>query len=66
MADRTSAEIFGIIFDLLSNPTLSKQEIAQQLLEMTLNYDFSFYQMGVHDEVWAALNIDVSQYKEDD
>lgn len=46
MADRTSARLFGKIFDLLAkNPTDEHKEIAKEIYAETIDYDFSNYQM---------------------
>lgn len=46
MADRTSASVFGKIFDLLAeNPTEEHKRIAQEIWPMRGEYDFSDYQM---------------------
>lgn len=46
MADRTSASLFGKIFDLLAkNPTEENKAIATEIYPMRNEYDFSDYQM---------------------
>ena len=46
MADRTSAGLFGKIFQLLAvNPTDEHKQIASEIFDMTGEYDFSNYQM---------------------
>lgn len=46
MADRTSAELFGMMFEkLASNPTDEHKVWALELFERTKNYDFNEYQM---------------------
>lgn len=46
MADRTSAGLFGKIFDLLAkNPTEENKSIAAEIYPMRSGYDFSDYQM---------------------
>lgn len=46
MADRTSASLFGKIFDLLAkNPTEENKAIAAEIYPMRNGFDFSDYQM---------------------
>ena len=46
MADRTSAEIFGRIFNLLAtDPSDQNQQLARQIMQISREYDFSPYQM---------------------
>lgn len=46
MADRTSARLFGKIFDLLAkNPTEEHKAIAKEIYAETIDYDFRNYQM---------------------
>ena len=46
MADRTSASLFGKIFDLLAkNPTEENKSIAAEIYQMRNGNDFSNYQM---------------------
>jgi hypothetical protein len=57
MADRTSARLFGKIFELLAkNPTDEHKAIAKEIFAETANYDFSNYQMDV-DNSLIALGI---------
>lgn len=50
MADRTSAALFGSIFEYLAkNPDARAQEFARDLWAKTGGYDFSEYQMGCDD-----------------
>jgi hypothetical protein len=50
MADRTSAGLFGMIFELLAkNPTDEHKEIAKEILGKAGDYDFSNYQMDADD-----------------
>jgi hypothetical protein len=50
MADRTSAEIFGKIFELLAeNPTDEHKEMAAKIYPMAGNYDFAPYQMDADE-----------------
>ena len=56
MADRTSAEIFGNIFNLLAeNPTDENKLLAQRIYKMII-YDFSDCQMYA-DEAGLILGI---------
>ena len=56
MADRTSAEIFGNIFDLLAeNPTEGNKILAYRIYDMNV-YDFSDCQMGA-DKSCLVLGI---------
>ena len=50
MADRTSAGLFGKVFNLLAkNPTSEHKEIAKEIFAEVGNYDFSNYQMYADD-----------------
>lgn len=52
MADRTSAEIFGSIFEMLSeNPDERNKGIAKRIWSMIDAYDFNAYQMYVDDSL---------------
>lgn len=69
MADRTSAEVFGIIFELLAeNPTDEHKAIAKRIYKYTRNYDFNDYQMDV-DESLIKLGLAIKaidpEYPED-
>ncbi|WP_126654107.1 hypothetical protein [Chryseobacterium aureum] len=69
MADRTSAEIFGIIFEkLASKPTEDNKELAKELFEKCSDYDFSYSQMEIDDSLiilgLAKIGID-ERYPED-
>lgn len=57
MADRTSARLFGKIFELLAkNPTEEHKAIAKEIFAETGGYDFSNYQMDA-DEPLIALGL---------
>jgi hypothetical protein len=57
MADRTSAALFGKIFDLLAeNPTDEHKAIARKIAPETREYDFNAYQMGC-DKSLIALGL---------
>lgn len=58
MADRTSAKIFGMIFEMLSNnPTKEHKEMAKEVYYRIVGtYDFSDYQMFA-DGACLALGI---------
>jgi hypothetical protein len=57
MADRTSASIFGQIFDLLAkNPTDEHKEMAKQIWPLRREYDFNDYQMDC-DEALVKLDL---------
>lgn len=46
MADRTSAEVFGLVFEMLAKkPTDENKEMARQLWKKTDGYDFGPSQM---------------------
>ena len=45
MADRTSASLFGKIFDLLAKNPKENKAIAAEIYPMRKGYDFSDYQM---------------------
>jgi hypothetical protein len=50
MADRTSAGLFGKIFELLAkNPTDEHKTIAKEIFAYTRDYDFNNYQMYADD-----------------
>jgi hypothetical protein len=50
MADRTSAGIFGTLFELLAkNPTEENKAIAREMYPHTFGYDFSLCQMGAEE-----------------
>jgi hypothetical protein len=52
MADRTSASLFGRIFNLLAvNPTEENKHIARQIWPLRKEYDFNDYQMYCDDEL---------------
>jgi hypothetical protein len=56
MADRTSAEIFAAIFEVLATelPEGEKRtQLADRFWAMSRNYDFSDYQMGCDDALIA-------------
>ena len=63
MADRTSAQIFGEIFELLAdykaaNPTPSSFSVlVEDVLSLTNGYDFSQWDMDC-DEALKSLSID--------
>lgn len=55
MADRTSAAIFGKVFELIAvNITDETKNIAEELYKETYSYDFSQYQMKA-DEALIKL-----------
>ena len=57
MADRTSAEVFGFIFEKLSdNPTDENKKLADEIFAKTMQYDFSHYQMYA-DEALQKLGL---------
>lgn len=57
MADRTSAELFGILFDVLAqNPDKESKALAREFFELAEGYDFSYSQMGV-DEALITLGL---------
>jgi hypothetical protein len=49
MADRTSAALFGRMFEFLADPTADRQALANQLWRETGEYDFNAYQMYCDD-----------------
>lgn len=60
MADRTSAELFGMFFDELAklkDERLSADEyvqrVSRKLYKLTFNYDFNQYQMDADDALVA-------------
>lgn len=57
MSDRTSAEIFAIIFEeLAKNPTEEHKAIARKIWPKRTQYDFSDYQMYC-DEALVKLGL---------
>lgn len=59
MADRTSAEIFGQIFELLAgDKPLDRRAFARQVWDMGLNYDFHWAQMGCNE---ALIKLDLAR-----
>lgn len=57
MADRTSGEIFGMMFEMLAkDPTDDHKKMAKKLWPKRLQYDFSNYQMGC-DEALIVLGL---------
>jgi hypothetical protein len=65
MADRTSAELFGNIFEYIAGHTkMDVEDFIVWLWKQQHNYDFSPYQMGCDD---ALLELGLAKYiKEDD
>lgn len=54
MSDRSSAEIFGVMFELLAkNPTEENKKMAKKMWSYTFAYDFNFCQMGVEEALFA-------------
>ncbi|HPO92897.1 MAG TPA: hypothetical protein PL072_05440 [Phycisphaerales bacterium] len=50
MADRTSAGLFGMFFNVLAkNPTEEHRQMALEVYRETRNYDFNDYQMYCDD-----------------
>ena len=73
MADRTSAEIFGTIFDYLAAAKpISKDELVAYLWKATWDYDFNYCQMGCDDALmalglaWECDGCGNTLYKDDD
>lgn len=69
MADRTSAALFGKIFELLAkNPTDENKKIALEIWPFRSEYDFNEYQMDADDSLQilglAKIGID-PRYPED-
>ena len=57
MSDRTSASIFGEIFEMLAEkPTKEHKKIAKRIFEKINNDDFNYYQMGA-DEALITLGL---------
>lgn len=57
MADRSAAEVFGIVFELLAEkPSRDRRDLAAEIYEYTKDYDFEFKQMGV-DEALIDLEL---------
>lgn len=64
MADRTSAEIFSMMFEMLAeNPTEEHKKMAKKLWPKRMHYDFSDYQMGC-DKALLKLGLAVMAGKE--
>lgn len=52
MADRTSARLFGKIFELLAkNPSEENKAIAKEIWPLRGDYDFNEYQMYADDHL---------------
>ena len=49
MSDKTSAEIFGLIFNLLAKQPKSNQKLAAKIWKISSQYDFHPCQMGCND-----------------
>jgi hypothetical protein len=69
VADRTSANLFSVIFELLAeNPSEEHKTMAKKIWKLTRNFDFSFDQMGCDAALvtlgLARLGVD-SKYPED-
>lgn len=57
MSDRSSAEIFGMVFEYLAEiPDERAKKMAKKMLEASANYDFSAYQMYC-DEALIKLGL---------
>lgn len=69
MADRTSASVFGKIFNILAkNPTEEHKAMAREIWPLQSDYDFSEYQMYADDALialgLAKIGVD-SRYPEE-
>lgn len=54
MSDRSSAEIFGLIFEVLAKPgRFDRKKAASVIWRNTGNFDFSPYQMDCDDSLIA-------------
>lgn len=53
MSDRSSAELFGEIFNLIVGyvPKAEQPKVAGEFWKMSRGYDFSDYQMGCDDQL---------------
>lgn len=61
MADRTSAELFGILFDVLAqNPDEENKALAKQFFELSEKYDFSNSQMCADE---ALITLDLAEQR---
>ena len=57
MSDRTSAEIFSTVFEMLAeSPTDENKKLARRLWDETFRYDFSESQLDC-DDVLVALGL---------
>ncbi len=66
MADRSSAELFGMFFTLLAeNPTPENKAIAAKIFPKRRNYDFDDYQMYC-DNALRILGLPVKDDDDDD
>ena len=66
MADRTSARIFGSIFEFLAEtPDARSKEFAALMWALTEEFDFSYYQMNA-DDALIALGLACVGKDEDD
>lgn len=61
MADRTSAKIFGEVFDILAGMPKTEEivEAAREIMDLACAYDFDEYQMGC-DDALRALGLKVT------
>jgi len=69
MADRTSARLFGDIFNMLAEePTEGNKDIAAKMFPKTRDYDFNHYQMDADDALiklgLAKMGVDL-EYPEE-
>lgn len=63
MADRSGAEIFGTVFQIISGDLgLSREELAARVWREIKNYDFTEDQMGVDD---ALVELDLAKREPD-
>ena len=64
MADRSSAEVFGVIFDILAeNPTKDHKDIALRLWNKSMYYEFNEDQMDCDKSLVSldlAVEVDIS------
>ena len=63
MADRTSARVFGLIFEELAKGDIDPKKLAKKLMKEAQGYDFNAYQMGCDD---ALLKLEVAKMSTDD
>jgi len=63
MADRTSAGVFGLIFEELAKGDIDPKKLAKKLMKATREFDFNACQMECDK---ALLKLEVAKMSADD